>query len=429
MSAYELMLSESQERMLICVKKGYEDEVEKIFKKWDLHSVVIGYVTNDGLLRVRDGETIVAEIPAKTLADDAPLYHHPEKEPEYLKEMRTEINPVPTTTLTFNEILLSLLASPAIASKAWIYEQYDHMVRTNTLICPGKGDAGVVRLKGTKKAIAMSTDGNGRYCYLDPYAGGMLAVAEAARNVVCVGATPLAITNCLNFGSPMDPEVMWQFRRVVEGITAACQALGVPVTGGNVSFYNESEDGPIYPTPVIGMVGIIQDASVVTDMGFKDEGDVVVLLGLSQDEIGGSEYLKVIHRTVKGSPPVIDIKMEVRVQQAVLRAFEAGLIKSAHDCAEGGLAVTLAECCLQGKIGARIESKLSIPITSLLFGESQSRIVVSVAKDNLSQLMQIIMQADIPYEVLGVVEGEALIINDLIRLSLEEMEANYQWQN
>ncbi|MBU1752507.1 phosphoribosylformylglycinamidine synthase subunit PurL [bacterium] len=471
MTPYELMLSESQERMLVCVEKGYEKEVEKIFEKWDLHSVVIGRVTGDGLFRVMNGQEIVSEIPAKALADDAPIYYHPEKEPEYLKETQQfslseilqqpspsasprEIQgrhgglPLPSasprekTALTNNEILLQLLASPVIANKAWIYEQYDHMVRTNTVLCPGKGDAGVVRIKGTKTAIAMSTDCNGRYCYLDPYVGGMIAVAEAARNVVCVGAKPLALTNCLNFGSPMDPEVMWQFRRAVEGITKACQALDVPVTGGNVSFYNESESGPIYPTPVIGMVGVIQDASNVTDMGFKDEGDMIVILGESRDELGGSEYLKIIHGLVKGKPPVLDLELEISVQQAVLEAFETGIVKSAHDCAEGGLSVALAECCIQGKIGAkcscqltvdngqqgRIGAKTSMPIISLLFGESQSRIIVSVAKTNLEQFMQIITQANIPHEILGVVGGESLIINDLIHLSLKKMEVSYQWQ-
>lgn len=467
MTPYELMLSESQERMLVCVKKGYEADVEKIFEKWDLHSVVIGRVTGDGLFRVMNGQEIVSEIPVKALTDDAPIYQHPEKEPEYLKGLQgfslhetislqphfsatlttdapegahyetISLQPNPSTNpaslheKTYNGTLLKLLASPVIANKAWIYEQYDYMVRTNTILCPGKGDAGVVYIKGIKApltAIAMSTDCNGRYCYLDPYIGGMIAVAEAARNVVCVGAKPLALTNCLNFGSPMDPEVMWQFRRVVEGITKACQALDVPVTGGNVSFYNESEDGPIYPTPVIGMVGVIQDASNVTDMGFKDDGDVIVLLGESRDEIGGSEYLKIIHGIIKGRPPMIDMKMEIRIQQAVLEAFEAKIVKSAHDCAEGGLSVTLSECCLQGRIGAKCTCQPTIDSVSLLFGESQSRVVVSVSSANIEQFTQIIKQAGIPYEVLGVVGGDELIINDLIRLSIKEMEVAYQWQ-
>ncbi len=291
-------------------------------------------------------------------------------------------------------------------------------------------ECGMRNAEGTEKAIAMSTDCNGRYCYLDPYAGGMIAVAEASRNVVCVGAKPLALTNCLNFGSPMDPEVMWQFRRVVEGMSKACQALDVPVTGGNVSFYNESEAGPIYPTPVIGMVGVVQDASNVTDMGFKSDGDVIVLLGETRDEIGGSEYLKIIHGMVKGKPPMIDLEMEVRLQHALLQAFEAKIVRSAHDCAEGGISVTLAECCLQGKIGAKCscQSNDNVPAVSLLFGESQSRIVVSVSSASLEQLMQIIMQAGIPYEVLGVVGGDELIINDLIRLSVKEMDAAYRWQ-
>ena len=305
MTPYEIMLSESQERMLLVVKRGREREVERIFDKWDLHAVHIGQVTEDGMLRVKERGTIVAEIPNRALTDEAPVYRRPMSEPDYLREVqqldldalaRDGVQSVPVNQ---NAVLLALLGSPTIASKHWVYRQYDHMVRTNTINLPGFG-AGVVRIKGTDRALAMSVDGNGRYCYLDPYRGAMLAVAEAARNVACAGARPLAATNCLNFGNPERPAIMWQFAKAVEGIGVACRALNVPITGGNVSLYNETDGKAIYPTPTIGVVGLLEHADRVVGRRFQEAGDAIVLLGEGLGELGASEYLKVVHDLVRG---------------------------------------------------------------------------------------------------------------------------------
>jgi phosphoribosylformylglycinamidine synthase len=423
MIPYELMLSESQERMLICVKKGTEDTAQRIFDKWDLHAVVIGKVTSDGMLRIKNNGKVVAEIPAKSLAEDAPIYHHPQQKPAYLEELHLPDLPAPED---YNEVLLKLIASPNIGLKERIYEQYDHMVQTNTELLPGKGDAAVLGIKGTQKAIAVTTDGNGRYCHLDPYVGGMIAVAEAARNIVCVGAKPLSITDCLNFGNPEKPQVMWQFQKVVEGMAQACKILNTPVTGGNVSFYNESEELAIYPTPVVGMLGII-DGHRVDGMGFKDEGDMIVLLGETKEELGGSEYLKVIHGKVAGKPPYIDLELENSVQQTCLEAIQQGFIKSAHDCSEGGLAVALAECCIIGKIGAEITLDSSfIDPHYLLFSESQSRIIITLKKEKLEDLEKIASAHNVTFSILGrVVEGR-LQINNWIDLSPSLLETHWK---
>lgn len=424
MLPYELMLSESQERMLICVKKGTQDEVKKIFEKWDLHAVVIGEVTSDGILRVKDGGKVVAEIPVKSLTDDAPVYHRPQQKPVYLDKLSIPDLPPPKN---YNEVLLKLISSPTIGLKEKVYEQYDHMVRTNTELLPGKGDAAVLRIKGTQKAIALTCDGNGRYCYLDPYIGGMIAVAEAARNIVCVGAKPLAITDCLNFGNPEKPEVMWQFQKVVEGMIYACKIFNTPVTGGNVSFYNESEEVAIYPTPVVGMLGIIEGYRV-DGMGFKDEGDLIILLGETKEELGGSEYLKQIHGLVTGKPPTIDLLMEKNIQSTCLQAIGQGIIKSAHDCSEGGLAVALAECCIAGNIGAEIT--LHSPFIQphyLLFSESQSRIIVSLKKENLDNLENLASANTTTFSILGKVGTGNLRINNWIDISVSSLEA--QWRS
>ena len=316
MTPYEIMLSESQERMLLVVKRGREAEVEAIFDKWDLHAVRIGEVTSDGLLRVKDHGAVVAEIPNRALTDEAPVYRRPMAPPEYLAAaQRLDLDALPATEARSgaraNDALLRLLGSPTIASKRWVYRQYDHMVRTNTINLPGMG-AGVVRIKGTDRALAMSVDGNGRYCYLDPYRGAMLAVAEAARNVACAGARPLGATNCLNFGNPERPAIMWQFAQAVEGIGDACRALGVPITGGNVSLYNETDGQAIYPTPVIGVVGLLEHADRVVSRRFQAAGDVIVLLGEGRGELGGSEYLKVVHDVVAGTPPALDLDASAR---------------------------------------------------------------------------------------------------------------------
>src|SRR5687767_10988698 len=351
MTPYEIMLSESQERMLLVVKSGREAEVERIFEKWDLHAVHIGQVTTDGRMRVKDHGTVVADIPTAALTDEAPVYKRPMATPAYLAEAQQlslgSLDAPPPVA----EALRRLLASPGIASKRWVYRQYDHMVRTNTLVFPGMG-AGVVRVKGTHRALALSVDGNGRFVYLDPFAGAQLAVAEAARNVACAGGQPIGATNCLNFGNPERPEIMWQFARAVEGIGAACRALDIPITGGNVSLYNETDGKAILPTPVLGVVGLIEDAATVARGAFLGDGDAIVLLGKNGDELGGSEYLKVVHGLVKGLPPRLDLAREAALQRVLVKGVASGLIRSAHDCAEGGVSVTLAECCFDAGLGA-----------------------------------------------------------------------------
>ncbi len=342
MSPYEIMLSESQERMLLVVKRGREAEVEAIFEKWDLHAANIGVVTDDGLMRVKANGTVVAEIPNTALVDEAPIYDRPTARPAYLADVQTlDLSQLSTTT-SAADAFTALLASPTIASKRWVYRQYDHMVRTNSLVLAGMG-AGVVRVKGTNRALALSTDGNGRYVYLDPRRGAMLAVAEAARNVACAGAVPIGATNCLNFGNPQRPEIMWQLVEAIEGISDACVALDVPITGGNVSLYNETDGKAIYPTPTIGVVGLIEDAGRVVSRTFRDAGDAIVLLGGNLGELGGSEYLKVVHGLVRGVPPALDLKGEQALITLLTTGASRGLIRSAHDCADGGLAVTLAE--------------------------------------------------------------------------------------
>src|SRR6187551_1923734 len=343
MTPYEIMLSESQERMLLVVKKGREAEVEKIFEKWDLHAAHIGEVTTDGYMRVKDHGTVVAEIPNTALVDEAPVYDRPTARPAYLDEVRT-FDPASLKKVPAQDALMQLLVSPTIASKRWVYRQYDTMVRTNTIAAAGM-TAGVVRVKGTSRALAIATDGNGRYGYLNPRRGAMLAVAEAARNVACAGATPIGATNCLNFGNPERPEIMWQIVEAIEGIAEACRALDIPITGGNVSLYNETDGQAIYPTPVLGVVGVMEDASRVVTRTFKGAGDAVVVLGEDRGELGGSEYLKTVHGLVRGEIPAFDPAREAALIKLVTAAASAGLLKSAHDCSDGGLSVTLAESC------------------------------------------------------------------------------------
>ena len=405
MTAYEIMLSESQERMLLVVKRGREREVEEIFEKWDLHAVHIGEVTDDGLMRVRERGQVVAEIPTGALTDDAPVYNRPMQRPAYLDEVQ-KLSLPERPAVSDDAALRALLASPAIANKRWVYRQYDHMVRTNTLVLPGMG-AGVVRVKGTNRALALSVDGNGRYSYLDPYRGAVLAVVEAARNVACAGGEPIGATNCLNFGNPERPEIMWQFARAVEGITAACKALDLPITGGNVSLYNETDGKAIYPTPVLGVVGLIEDASLVLGRSFKGSDDAIVLLGDTRHEFGGSEYLKVTQGLVAGHPPDVDLTAEKALQQLLVAAARESLIRSAHDCAEGGLAVALAECAFDtGGIGLKVD----IPAvaasdawvsTSALFSESASRVVVSAARDQVVALLARAKALGVPAREIG----------------------------
>jgi phosphoribosylformylglycinamidine synthase subunit PurL len=436
MTPYDIMLSESQERMLLVVKRGREAEVERIFDKWDLHAVHIGEVTSDGMLRVKERGTVVAEIPNRALTDEAPLYRRPMIEPEYLVGVQKldldalgsdRLKTVPpyqsrvagdglqAVPANHNATLLALLGSPTIASKRWVYRQYDHMVRTNTINLPGDG-AGVVRIKGTDRALAMSVDGNGRYCYLDPYRGAMLAVAEAARNVACAGARPLGATNCLNFGNPERPAIMWQLARAIEGIGAACRALNVPITGGNVSLYNETDGHAIYPTPTIGVVGLLEHADHVIGRRFRETGDVIVLLGDGLGELGGSEYLKVVHDLVRGMPPAVDLERERALHTLLVTLAEARLVRSAHDCSDGGLAVAVAECCFDtGGVGAEVSiERVSVArdallnVAAALFGESASRVIVSLVPDDVTAVLQRAAAANVPARVIGETGGNRL---------------------
>jgi phosphoribosylformylglycinamidine synthase len=433
MIPYEVMLSESQERMVLIVRREKEELAKKVFEKWDLHAVTIGKVTADGFCRVFDKDKVVAEIPAGALVKEAPVYTRKEKKPEYLSRTRSiKVSELPQPRDS-NEVLKKLLEVPTISSKEWVYQQYDHMVRTDTILLPGS-DCTLVRIKGTKKAIALAFDGNGTYCYLNPYEGGKIAVAEAARNVVCSGAKPLAITNCLNFGNPTKPEIFWQFKRCVEGMAEACRILGTPVTGGNVSFYNENPKGAIDPTPVVGMLGLLEDMDRYCSPDFKREGDLVILLGECKDDLGGSEYLKLIFGLKVGDSPRIDLQREKAVQRTCLEAIKAGLINSAHDCSEGGLAVTLAECCILNssqKIGAIIDLlpshfPFSLGTDGLFFGETQSRIVVSCRPEDFNQIRDLAHKNKVPLAKLGKIEGDKLIIGmngkKIIDIGLDELE-------
>jgi phosphoribosylformylglycinamidine synthase len=427
MTPYEVMLSESQERMLVIVKKGCEDKVKTLFDRWDLHSDIIGQVTGDGLVRVKEGEKTVAEVPADTLVN-APTYQSPSVKPDWLSDLQKyDMSQVPDIkTGEEGSILLRLLESPNISSKGWVYRQYDHQVMDNTVVAPG-GDAAVLRIKGTGKAIAMSTDANGRYCYLDPYTGAAIAVAEAARNVVCTGAEPLAITDCINMGNPEKPDVNYQLRQGFRGIGRACRALKIPVISGNVSLYNETNGIAVYPTPVIGLVGLIKDVNRHCTSGFKSVGDSVLLLGDNRYDSGldGSEYLELIRGNVAGWP-AIDLNLEKRVQKCCLEAIRKGILKSAHDCSEGGLTVALAESCLIGNTGFKGSVPLRKRIDTVLFGERQSRIVVSLSPSKIASLRRLVRKWDVPVRKLGKVGGDRFIINGHMGLSLEELDGAWR---
>ena len=443
MTAYEIMLSESQERMLIVAHSGRERQVIDIFRKWDLDAVVIGRVTDTGsVVCVHEGRRL-ADIPSKYLTDEAPRYERPMREPrrggtgsQVPSEDDTNASVVNADELDevleapggvvsepegdYDEALRQLLASPNLASKSWVYRQYDHMVRTNTAVLPG-ADAAVVRIKETRRALAMSLDGNGRYCAVSPREGARLVVAESARNVVCVGARPLAITNCLNFASPERAEVMWSFSEVIDGMAEACEALGTPVVSGNVSFYNETEGRGIHPTPVIGMVGLVEDVRRVVTQGFKRDGHLVALVGRSGDDLSASEYeATVLGRGVEeliasgARVPSLDLQRELAVQRAVLLAAEEGLLQSAHDCSDGGLAVALAECCFsslgRGPLGATVTLEGELSAAASLFGETPSRVLVSFEESQRTRLERIAAQAGAPLKVIGRVGGARLRI-------------------
>ncbi|GEB33256.1 MULTISPECIES: phosphoribosylformylglycinamidine synthase subunit PurL [Brevibacillus] len=430
MSAYEMMLSESQERMLVVVEKGKEAEAIAIFDKWGLASAVVGKVTDDSKLRLLHKGEVVAEVPANSLADDAPVYHRPSAVPAYYEANgKVDVLAAIEEPKDLNETLKSLLAQPTVANKAWVYEQYDHIVRANTAVKPGS-DAAVVMVRGTRKALAMTTDCNGRYVYLDPKVGGAIAVAESARNVVCSGAEPLAITDCLNFGSPEKPEVFWQFEKACEGMSEACVALDSPVIGGNVSFYNERSGDAIYPTPTVGMVGLITDVDHITTQDFKNEGDVIILLGDTFAELGGSEYQKLVTGAISGRPPQLDLTKEAAVQKLVLTAIRQGLVNSAHDLSEGGLGVALAESCFGKNIGAQVELTSDLRTDVLLFSESQSRILLSASKEQAEAIVALAGEHGVPAAKIGTIGGERLVVTvngtEAINASTQEVKAAWK---
>jgi phosphoribosylformylglycinamidine synthase subunit PurL len=422
MMPYEILLSESQERMLIIAKRGKENLVRKIFDKWDVPCAEIGRVTDDGMMRVRNNGTVAAEIPARPLAEEAPLYSREARKPTTDHTDKTDLLQK-LSAKSVVESLRQLLRDPTIASKNWVYRQYDHTVRTGTLVKPGS-DAAVFFVRYANKILAAATDCNSLYCALDPREGAKIAVAEAARNLTCSGARPLAVTDNLNFGNPYKPENFWQLREAVEGIAEVCRAFGTPVTGGNVSLYNESPAGVVDPTPTIAMVGLIDDEQHITTQWFKNTGDAIILVGKIGDNLGGSQFLKVCYGLKIGPPPHIDLAHEINIQNAVRDLIRAGLIKSAHDCSEGGLAVALAECCfnpdnllgahvdLNNCRGSRAGCTGDTPATTdeVLFNESQSRIVISVAPENLGKTMLTLRERGIPVRHLGQVGGDELSI-------------------
>jgi len=414
MTPYEILLSESQERMLAILKDGKEKEALDILKKWNVNAVKIGKVTGDRTMRVKENGVVVCEIPAEALTKKAPIYDREAREPAYLKEAQKLNRKSIKEPEDFNKTLLQLLDSPTIASKESAYRKFT-FVDEDVVVGAGS-DAAVVKVKGSKKALAISVDCNGRYCYLNPYNGAMMAVAEAARNIVCAGGKPLAVTDGLNFGNPMKPENYWQFKKCVEGLSQACAVLGTPVISGNVSFYNENPNGPVDPTPMVGMVGLIKDADKYVTQDFKNENDLIVLLGENKADLSGSEYLYLVRKQKKGNPQ-IDIEREKAVQEACLEAIESNIINSAHDCSEGGLAVTLVESCIANAsrmLGAVIKldelKNKNIRMDEILFGEAPSRVVVSLKKDNLRTLERIAKKHSVPYHVLGSVGGKKLVI-------------------
>ena len=442
MTAYEMLLSESQERMLIVAHAGREREVMDIFRKWDLDAVVIGRVRDTGRMQVIHNGQTVADIPVEALTDEAPKYDRPMTPPSpksKAQSPKSEEQSSQPKDQDHTTDLLTLLSSGNIASKQWVYRQYDHMVRTNTVILPG-ADAAVVRIKETRRALAMTLDGNGRYCAANPREGAKLIVAEAARNVVCVGARPIAITNCLNFASPERPEVMWSFSEVIDGMAEACRVFETPVVSGNVSFYNETEGRGILPTPVIGMVGLIEDVRRAVQPGFKKEGDLIALLGATQDDLSMSEYalsvqgVSTAEIVESGVVPKLDLNRELAVQQACLAAAEAGLLRSAHDCSDGGLAVALAELCFSSlgrdAIGAEVNLEGGLTTPALLFSESPSRIIVTFDPSETASIQEIAESHKSPFAIIGAVGGSQLMItaNGEVVVAADVTELESAWR-
>ncbi|MBW3113003.1 phosphoribosylformylglycinamidine synthase subunit PurL [Bacillus sp. MCCB 382] len=426
MTAYEMMLSESQERMLIVVEKGREQEIVDLFSKYDLEAVSIGKVTDDKRLRLLHKGEVVADVPVDALAEEAPVYHKPSQEAAYYKEFQAMETPAPKVE-DYKETLKALLQQPTIASKEWVYDQYDHQVRTSTVVSPGS-DAAVVRVRGTRKALAMTTDCNSRYLYLDPEVGGKIAVAEAARNIVCSGAIPLAITDCLNFGNPEKPEIFWQIEKSVDGMSEACRELSTPVIGGNVSLYNESMGTAVYPTPVVGMVGLIEDIDHITTQSFKEAGDSIYVIGETREEFGGSELQKLTEGKIFGQAPTIDLQTELRRQMQLLEAIQKGLVASAHDIAEGGVAVALAESTFGTKgLGANVMVSGDHSVADL-FSETQSRFIVSVKAEHKTEFEKLVPEAKVIGNVsdLGAIKVTSENGDVILHASVEELESAWK---
>ncbi|RKX18326.1 MAG: phosphoribosylformylglycinamidine synthase subunit PurL, partial [Candidatus Zixiibacteriota bacterium] len=427
MIPYEIMLSESQERMLVVARPDSLDEVINIFKKWDLQAVVIGKVISDKTLRIYSDGHICSEIPPDTLVlgGKAPVYTREKRKPVHIEKLALfEPLSLPEPD-DYNDVLRKLLGSPNIASKRWVYQQYDTSVRTATVVGPGS-DSAVIRIRKSKKGLAISTDGNGRWCFLEPRKGAMHAVCESAINVACAGAQPVAITNCLNFGNPYDPEIFYTFAEVVAGMGEACRILETPVTGGNVSFYNEDENNAVYPTPVIGMVGILDDVQKRLTSSFKDGGDVIALIGENKGELGGSEYLKVVHNKVAGLIPEIEPEKVRDVISVLVELANKELIKSAHDVSDGGLAVALAECSFENEIGAKVKIKSGLRSDALLFGESRPFVIISFSKSNMDDIKDICNKNSVPFEEIGKTSGSELVINNIVKCSVLELKDIYE---
>ncbi|MWV47057.1 phosphoribosylformylglycinamidine synthase subunit PurL [Paenibacillus sp. HJL G12] len=430
MTPYEMMLSESQERMLFVVEPKDEAQAMEIFERWGVICAKVGKVTDDGCLKLFHHGELVGDMPVQALVDECPVYDKPSSVPAYYVENEK------VDTLRYDEVkdlggaLKKVLASPTVASKAWVYNQYDYMVRTSTAVRPGS-DAAVITIHGTRKGLAMTTDCNGRYVYLDPEVGGKIAVSEAARNIVCSGAEPLAITDNLNFGSPEKPDIFWQMERAVDGMAEACRVLDTPVIGGNVSLYNENASGAIYPTPVVGMVGLLHDTDHITTQGFKQEGDVIFLLGNTQAELGGSEFQYAVHGLTEGRPPVLDLDTEKKLLAGVLGAIQSGLVQSAHDLSEGGLAVALAESCISGSLGAHVTLSSQLRNDLALFSESQSRILLSATKEHADKLQAYLSEQGVPVTLIGSVGGESLVveINDAPALNETVAGLRQVWED
>ncbi len=428
MLPFEILLSESQERMLVIVKKGREKEVEAILEKWDLHYAVIGEVTNSDRLKYYVHDELVADVPAETLVlgGGAPVYQREFKEPHYFREFQKfDIDSVAEQS-NYIEVANYLLTHPNIASKKWVYEQYDSMVGTVNMSSNKPSDAAIVNVKKSDSALALKVDCNSRYVYADPHKGGAIAVSEAARNIVCSGGEPIAITNCLNFGNPYNPEVYWQFVQAIKGIGEACRQFNTPVTGGNVSFYNQSSyEGPVFPTPVIGMLGIVNDKNKVMTLDFKNEGDLIYLIGECRNDISSSEYLYSWHNIKESPAPHFDLSEEYEVQFAVKELIQNGLIESAHDCSDGGLYITLAESAMAGKLGFDIDADSSIRKDAFLFGEGQSRVIVTVKPENEDAFTDLVLNSSAEFSFLGVVDGNEMIIDGDVFGKVDKLKEDY----